>query len=88
VSADRTWGRLALYAAVSAGVWAASVGAVFWYLRRSLSAEAKARALTHPDSIGLPVVGFAVWLAMALAFVNLVLVLSALWKRRNARGRS
>ena len=82
MTGEGVWRRLAVYAAVSAALWASAVGVLFWYLRRTLSAEAKAKPWTDADSIGLPVVGFAVWSGLALVLANLVLAAVALWKRR------
>ena len=85
--ADRPWRRLAVQVAVSITLWATGVGILFVYLRWTLSPEAKAKAWTHPDSIGLPVVGFAVWFALGLVLANAIMAALALWNRRARRQR-
>jgi hypothetical protein len=76
---------LARYAAASVALWAIAVLAAFWYLRRITAGDARAASLTGPDSIGLPLAAFAVWLAITLLVVNVAAVIVVRW-RRHMRG--
>ena len=72
-------------AAASVALWLATLAVATWYLRRQLPPEARALPLTHADSVGLPLVALAVWLAGALAVANAAAaaVLVARRRRRN-----
>ena len=82
---DRLWPRLRVYAAISAVLWAALVAAAFWYLRHAQPAAARALPLTHADSVGLPLLAFALLLAGALVAANVVAAAVLLWRRRRQR---
>lgn len=81
-STDRLWPRLRVYAGTSAVLWAALVAAAFWYLRHAQPAAARALPLTHADSVGLPLVAFALLLAGVLVAANVVAATVLLWRRR------
>ena len=74
--------HLRSYAAVSVIVWIALVGVAHWQLRRVQPAQARVLPLTHPDSIGLPLVAFAIVVAGVLAAANVVAAAVLYWRRR------
>lgn len=75
--------RLAAYAFGSILLWGATVAAAYWYLRRTLPAEARALQLTHADSIGLPLLSLALLLAGILLVANLVAAVVLVRRRFN-----
>ena len=82
---DRLWPRLRVFAASSAAIWAALVGAAFWYLRHQQPTAARALPLTHADSVGLPLLAFALLLAGVLLAANAVAAAVLLWRRHRQR---
>jgi cell division protein FtsX len=81
-SSSRLWPRLFKNAAASLGLWAAAVGALAWYLPRWAAQESRAGRLpSDGDSIIIPLVGFAVLLAVVLVLVNVVTALVLTWRR-------
>ena len=84
-STDPLWPQLRVYAATSAVIWAALVGAALWYLRHEQPAAARALPLTHADSVGLPLLAFALLLAGVLLAANVVAVAALLWRRHRQR---
>jgi hypothetical protein len=79
--------RLVTYATASLLLWIAVVGAAYWYLRRMLPEAAHALPLTHADSVGLPLLSFAMLVAAILMLANLVAVTVLLRRRRRSRSR-
>ncbi len=79
--------RLARLAAGSVVLWIAAVAAVWWYLQRGLPAEVRALPVTHPDSIGLPLLAASLLVAGVLVVANLVVAVVLLRRRRAAARR-
>ncbi|MGZ8378270.1 MAG: hypothetical protein ACXWZS_12755 [Gemmatirosa sp.] len=82
VRTDRLGPRLRRYAVASVALWAVVVAAALWFLRRAQPAHVRALPLTHADSIGLPVVAFALSVAGALLVANAAVAAVLLWRRR------
>ena len=77
--------RLAPYAAGSVVLWIAAVGALWWYLRRTLPPDVRALPITHADSIGLPLVAAALLVAAVLVVANLAVAVALRRRRRASR---
>lgn len=79
--------RLATLALASLVVWCAAVGALWWYLERSVAAEYRmdARPMTDPDSYGLPLFASALALAAALLVLNGIAALVLVLRRKRRR---
>jgi hypothetical protein len=81
------WPRLAAHAAGSAVLWLVAVGAVLLYARRMFDEDVRIGAPTDANSIGLPLLSFAIFLAVVLLAANLVIA-AILVRRRQTQGRS
>lgn len=75
---------IARYAAASVTLWLALLAAAWWFLARANARAAVAGGLpiTDADSIGLPLVALAVWLAIGLVVLNAVVAVVLLLRRR------
>ena len=82
--------RLSRIAVGSLLAWCAAVGGVWWYLDRAAAPEYRmgARSITDAASYGLALVGFAIWLGIALVVLDVVVAIVLLWRRRNASERA
>lgn len=84
--ARETRRTLVRFAVGSLVLWGVVMGVAFWYLRRAMPPQVRALPLTHADSVGLPLLAFALLLASVLLAANLVAAV-LLWRRRRRRLR-
>jgi hypothetical protein len=84
-SDHRAWHRLLTYLGGSVVLWVVAVAAAYWFLRAMNEADLRAGGTTDADSIGLPLMSFAILLAGVLTVANLALMAVAAWRRRRSR---
>ena len=75
------WKRIGVLAVASVALWATCVSAVWWYLQRMLAEDVRAGAPTNADSIGLPLISFAILLAIVMLLANVGITLFLLRRR-------